>query len=447
MYQNLLLIGILWTSCAAAQTTLTLSEAIQMGLENNYQIRIAANELEVAQNNDDYALTQKYPTVTIGLSPGVNFRDQSNPASVVVQSRTTGYNVAPVVRLDWLLFNGGQVEINKQRLETLADLSAGQLQLQVENTVQDIINAYYNAVVQREQIEVRQRVLSLSRDQIEYQEVRREFGQGGTFDQLQARDAFLTDSSALVVQRVNYRNAIRTLLQIMGSDNLNQEIELVDDLEYDPTNYDAVQLENQLLTANRNLQNLLVNRDLAALQTRLIETELRPQVGITASTSYDIGVSVGTQTFEFGGDQPGREQELPGIANRALVGNVGVTASYLLFDGRNRRVRAQSSQLQEITAQLDYQAARQELRAALLNTLTLYESQAQIIDITEDLIANAEQNLEIAEERFRGGTINSFDYRLVQVAYINAENQLLNALLDLKNTETELLRVTGQIVR
>ncbi|PPK87455.1 outer membrane protein TolC [Neolewinella xylanilytica] len=447
MYQNLLLFGILWSSCAAAQTTLTLSEAIQRGLENNYQIRIAANELEVAQNNNDYALTQKYPTITVGISPGVNYRDQVNPASVVVQSQTTNYNVGPVVALDWLLFNGGQVEINKQRLETLADLSAGQLQLQVENTVQDIINAYYNAVVQREQIEVRQRVLALSRDRIQYQEVRREYGQGGTFEELQARDAYLTDSSALVVQRVNYRNAVRDLLQVMGSEDLTQDVDLQDELTYNPTDYDAAVLENRLLTTNRTLQNLLVNRDLAALQTRLIETELRPQVGISASTSYDIGVAIGTQTLEFGDDQPGREQEIRGYANRALVGNIGITASYLLFDGRNRRVRAQSSQLQEITAQLDYQAARQQLRAALLNTLTLYESQAQVIDITQDLIANAERNLEIAEERFRGGTINSFDYRQVQVAYLNAEFQLLNALLDLKNTETELLRVTGQIIR
>ena len=448
MYQTLLLLGVMWCSCAAAQSaTLTLSEAIQLGLENNYQIRIAANELEVARNNDDYALTQKYPTISVGLSPGVTFRDVSNPASVVVQSRTFSYSVAPVVSLDWVLFNGGRVEINKERLETLADLSAGQLQLQVENTVQDIINAYYNAVVQREQIEVRQRVLALSSDQIRYQQVRREFGQGGTFDELQARDAYLTDSSALVVQQVNYRNAVRNLLQVIGSEDLNQEVELTDDLEYNPTAYDAAALENQLLAANRNLQNLLVNRDLAALQTRLIETERRPQISIGTAASYDIGVSVGTQTFEFGGDQPGREQELPGIANRTLNTTVGVTASYLLFDGGNRRVRIQSSQLQEITAQLDYQSARQELRTALLNTLTLYESQVQLIDITEDLIANAERNLEIAEERFRGGTINSFDYRLVQVAYINAENQLLNALLDLKNTETELLRVTGQIVR
>ena len=170
-------------------------------------------------------------------------------------------------------------------------------------------------------------------------------------------------------------------------------------------------------------------------------------VGVGAGAGYDIGVQTGTQTFEFGGDQPGRQQDLPGVAARTLSSNVGFTASYLLFDGGNRRVRAQTARLQEVTAQLDYQAAEQQLRASLQNTLALYENQAQVIGITRQLIENAERNLEIAEERFSGGTINSFDYRQIQLNYANAEFQLLNALLNLKQTETELLRVTGQIVR
>ena len=438
---------LLLCTCVRAQDSLTLSDAIQRGLEANYDIRIANNELEVARNNDDYALTQRYPTITLGLSPGVNYRDNRNPASIVAQSRTTSYAVSPIAQINWVLFNGGRVRINKERLETLADLSAGQLQLQVENTVQDIIDAYYTAVVQREQIDVRERILNLSRDRINYQEVRSEYGQGGTFDELQARDAFLTDSTALVRQRVSYRNAVRTLLQVMGSDDPNATVNLKDELTYEETDYDPAALETQLLAANRNLQNLLINRDLAALQTRLIESERLPTFGIGAAANYDISVQTGTQTFDFGGDQPSREDELPGVAARTLAGNVGITASYLLFDGGNRRVRAQSSRLQEITAQLDYQNAQQQLRTALYSTLALYENQADIIGITQQLIDNAERNLEIGEERFRGGTINSFDYRQIQLNYANAEFQLLNALLDLKRTETELLRVTGQIVR
>ena len=449
MYQLTLLLALFVCTCVRAQDSLSLSlsDAIQRGLENNYEIRIATNELEIAQNNNDYALTQKYPTITLGLSPGVGYRNQSNPASIVVQSTTLSYSVAPIAQLNWVLFNGGRIAINKERLETLADLSAGQLQLQIENTVQDIIDAYYTAVVQDEQIDVRRRVLNLSRDRIEYQQVRREFGQGGTFDELQARDAYLSDSTSLVIQQVNYENAVRNLLQLMGETDLSQPVELTTELTYEEMGYDPATLEAQLLAANRNLQNLLINRDLAALQTQLIEAERKPTFGIGASTSYDIGVQTGTQTFEFGGDQPGREQELPGVAARTLAGSVGFTASYLLFDGGNRRVRTQSARLQEVTAQLDYQSAQQQLRTALQNTLALYDNQARIIGITQELIENAERNLEIAEERFRGGTINSFDYRQIQLNYTNAEFQLLNALLDLKQTETELLRVTGQIVR
>ncbi len=447
MKRLLALIAVFLCTCVTAQEALTLSDAIQMGLENNYQIRIAANELEVARSNDDYALTEKYPTISLGINPGISYRKQNNPASIVVQSTTTSYTVGPSASINWVIFNGGRIALNKERLETLADLSTGQLQLQVENTLQDIITAYYNGVVQREQIDVRARVLALSRDRIEYQQVRREYGQGGTFDELQARDAYLTDSSALVVQRVTYRNAVRNLLQLMGETDFSREVELVDDLTYAPADYDPAALEAQLLTANRNLQNLLINRDLAALQTRLIESEYKPVVGIGAGASYDIGIQTGVQTFEFGGDQPGREQDLPGVAARTLSGNVGFTASYLLFDGGNRRVRAQSSRLQELTAQLDYQATEQQLRASLQNTLALYENQAEVINITQLLIENAERNLQIAEERFSGGTINSFDYRQIQLNYANAEFQLLNALLNLKQTETELLRVTGQIVR
>jgi outer membrane protein TolC len=190
-----------------------------------------------------------------------------------------------------------------------------------------------------------------------------------------------------------------------------------------------------------------VNRDLAALQTRLIETERKPTLGVAAGMGYDINIQTGSQTFVFGGDQPSRVQELPGIAARTLTGNVGLTANYLLFDGGNRRVRIQSARLEEITARLDYQSAQQQVRTALLNTLALYENQIRVVEITEELIANAERNLQIAEERFSGGTINSFDYRQIQLNYTNAEFQLLNALLNLKETETELLRVTGGIVR
>ena len=59
---------------------------------------------------------------------------------------------------------------------------------------------------------------------------------------------------------------------------------------------------------------------------------------------------------------------------------------------------------------------------------------------------NAKRNLEIGKERFDGGLISSFDYRVIQLAFVNASQARLNAIYNLKTTETELMRLTGQLV-
>ena len=429
----------------SAQNALSLSDALQQALENNYQIRLAQSDLAVAQNNNSDALTGKSPTISLGLSPGIGYRNNSNPGSIVAKSSTFSYNIAPSATLNWTLFNGGRIEMTKERLTTLADLSAGQLQTQVENTLADVIDAYYNAVVQQEQIDVRQRVLNLSRDRVEYQQVRSEFGQGGRFNELQARDAYLSDSTNLVVQQLNHQLAVRNLLQVIGADDLNQEVSLLTQLDEVAAKYDRAALESRLLETNSQLRTLRINETLTSINTRLIEAENKPTVGFNAGVSYDYSLSTGTQTFVFG-DAPPDARDLPGIGATTLSSNLGLSVNYLLFDGGARDVRAQTAKLQEITSRLNVESVSQQLRAVLFNTLDRYENQRQIASLTRQLIANAEQNLGIAEERFKGGTINSFDYRAIQLSYINAEFQLLSALLNLKNTETEILRLTGQIV-
>ena len=428
-----------------AQTPLSLSDAIQLGLKDNYQIRLATADVDIARNNNDDALTGKAPVISLGLTPGVSYRNTVNPASIVARSSTFSYSIAPSANLNWTLFNGGRVEITKERLATFADLAAGQLQVEVEATVADIVTAYYNAVVAQEQIGVRQRVLDLSRDRIEYQRIRADYGQGGTFEELQAQDAYLSDSTNLVVQQLQYRLAIRNLLQTMGSNDLDQQLTLTTQLEPEPNAYDRSALEGQLLSTNSQLRALRVNETLADINTRLIETEYKPSVSLNAGVSYDYSVQTGTQTFVFG-DAPPDARDLPGIGARTLAGQVGVGVNYLLFDGGARDVRRQTAELEARAARLNTESVEQQLRSALASTLDRYENQLEVVNITRRLIDNAERNLGVTEERFRGGTINSFDYRAIQLNYVNAEFQLLNALLQLKNTETEVLRLTGGIV-
>ena len=99
-----------------------------------------------------------------------------------------------------------------------------------------------------------------------------------------------------------------------------------------------------------------------------------------------------------------------------------------------------------MVAQLNVEDLKRNLNNQLANTLATYNNQKEVVLMTNQLLENAQQNLTISEERFKGGLINSFDYRSVQISFINASQSRLNAVFNLKNTETELIRLTGGLV-
>ncbi len=61
-------------------------------------------------------------------------------------------------------------------------------------------------------------------------------------------------------------------------------------------------------------------------------------------------------------------------------------------------------------------------------------------------LESAKLNMELATEKYRNGTISSFNFRDVQLIFLNAASKKLNAIYDLLDTQTELLRLTGGIV-
>lgn len=440
----LLSLVMLWCLPLSAQEPLSLEQAINQGLVNNYQVRISRAAVAVAENNNHLSLAGKYPEVNLTLGSDNAYSSTDNPASVVTESSVISNAIVPGISANWVLYNGSRVTYAKDQLARQLDLSNEQLEGQLQNTVQSIIQAYYGALVQREQLEVLQEVLGLSRDRIRYQETRQEFGQAGTFDLVQAQDAYLNDSTTYLVQQNLYQNALRNLQLAMGR-TAPVQYRLTDELESVTAFYTQSELEGKLLQNNPELKASNINIQLAALNTQLQGIARLPQVSLNAGGNYNINVSSGTQTFNFGG-MPS-EQDLPGVAAKTLRGFVNLTASYNIYDGGARKRRIQTAQLQEVQSQLQYASLEQSLKTQLANTYATYTNQQQLVNLTTELVANARRNLDIAEERQRGGLINSFDYRSIQLGYINATQSRLNSILNLKNTETELLRLTGELVR
>ena len=58
----------------------------------------------------------------------------------------------------------------------------------------------------------------------------------------------------------------------------------------------------------------------------------------------------------------------------------------------------------------------------------------------------AKTNLDLSEEKFKNGTINSFDYRVVQNSYLSAAIIKLQAMYNLIDSQVSLMRLTGGLI-
>ena len=425
---------------------LSLSDAIQLGLADNFGIRIEQQNVEIAENNATWGAAGRWPTISLNVSQSNNLRDVQNAANPFQPTGPTISNgFGPGVSVNWVLFDGFRVLANYERLQTLQRLSKGNAQVVIENAVQGIITQYYLAQLEQERLAVLEKVFTLSKDRYEYIKLKSELGSAVTFDVLQEQTNFFSDSSNFVTQEITYINARRNLNVLMGQE-VGQHYRLTDSLEVSPNDYAVEDLYEKMVASNSNLRNQYLNLEIIQSDTRLAKTELYPQLSLNLSGSYDLSRQDLSQA-QFPTNPNGG-----GGSDRDLVTNqttsnyaAGLTLSYLLFDGGRVRRAIENSYTQQRIGQLQIDELKLTLRNDLAATYDLYNVRKKLLSISEQTVASAELNLSLAEERFRNATINSFDYRAIQINYLNAALDNLQAKYNLIESETELLRLTGGI--
>ena len=83
------------------------------------------------------------------------------------------------------------------------------------------------------------------------------------------------------------------------------------------------------------------------------------------------------------------------------------------------------------------------LRRDLAQALDQYKVRKQLFDINSRRYEASEQSLELSEQRFENGSINSFDYRTVQNNNLAAATVMLQSVYDLLDSQVTIMRLTG----
>ena len=408
-----------------AQESLGLAEAVTRALENNYSMQIARSDQQVAEIRNNWGNAGRYPY--INLSAGDDNSLTLNEGDNVVTNRfSAGANI------NWTLFDGYSVRINKSRFEELEQLSRQNTAIMVEGTIQSVILAYYAVLLEKEKLEVFREVMQLSEDRFRQAEDRKSFGTFVTYDVLQAQNAYLADRSAFLLQQVAWKNALRDLNYLMAEEE-NVTWELTSPFVAQPVDYALEDIQEGLFENTKILQNQYVNQ-------RLLENAVASAKSAFSPTlDFRGGVSGNTIRTSFSG----RGDSWSHTAN--FYGNF--TLSFNLFSGGNRKRALQIAEIEEQTGEIEIADMQHDLSNRLANLFEYYLVRKELLKVADENLEAARLNLQISRDKFESGAINSFNFRDVQTIYLNASQQKLEAIYNFIDTHTALLRMTGTIIQ
>ena len=131
---SLLVASFFVVSLTRAQEELSLSDAIQLGLANNYDILIEKGNVQSTSLNNNWGEAGRYPTIGLNIGQNNSLTDNVKVAfPTATRGETVVNNVTPGITLDWTLFDGFKINITKDRLAALQEESQGNASVVMSN--------------------------------------------------------------------------------------------------------------------------------------------------------------------------------------------------------------------------------------------------------------------------------------------------------------------------
>lgn len=414
-----------------AQDTLSVEEAVAIGLENNYSIRIARNQSEVADNNNSLGNAGFLPSLTGSASRTERIEDNRFSTSItdtsITGARSNATNAS--INLNWTFFDGLKMFTTYDKLGELQELGEQRFRLTVENNVAQIISAYFDIIRQQKIYEVLENTVEISEQRIQIAETRKDIGSGSKYDLLQARADLNADKASVIRQEVSLNSAKVRLNELLGRNintffNVQSSITLNGNLVYS-------ELIQQALANNLVLSVARTNQKVAELEIKEIRGERYPEINLNAGYGYNRTESSGG-FFSF---------------NETNGFNYGISTRINIWNGFNINRRIQNAKIELKNQEIAVEEQKQEVEANLSTEYKNYVNSLMLVELETANLTYAQQSLDIALERFKLGTINSIELREVQRTLISAESRLIQAQFEAKLAETELQRISGQLTQ
>lgn len=416
----------------SAQALLTAEDAIRLGLKNNFDIRIARNNAEIAANNRGLGSAGFYPVLDAAGNVQYLTSDQdTNSPFSFGKSDTRAFGGQ--LEFNWTLFDGFRMFIDKTKFNRLANLGEAQSRNVIENKVVSILFGFFNLVQQEQLLDVARSTLEISESRLNKEKVRRDVGGSSSTDLLNAQVSYNSDKAALLNQELDVLIARKELNILLGQ-SPETEIRVSQEFIVPPLAHTYAELMAQAEQRNSSLLVARESREIAWNDVNIAKSTFSPRLFLNASYVYGDRV-VSSDSPRFTED----------ITTKSTDMGVGLTLSLNLFNGFRNRINLQNARLTAKNEELAYQNVRNQLVGLMKEKYETFAKQLALIELDEQNIIAARQNLQLQEDRYRIGATTSLEFRDAQVNLSRAQIGLIVVRYQARITRLEIEQLTGSL--
>ncbi len=413
----------------SGQVPLSLSQAVEKGLRNNFDIQINQINHAIVDRRIKAAKKERLPTVDIYATQGNFIVNDRSPTSFINDFyRDRNFSVG--LDGEWLLFDGAQGKLNREQYQLNKEEQETLGQIALETTIYQVLLNYYEALIKQEALKVAEESRTLSLERLQDVRIRVNLGKSSQYDAIRFENAFLLDSIEVIHQKQAVIAANNQLNLAMANDK-KRRYRLTDQLTYQTRNFDLTKMLQKLKRQNRALKNQHLSLEFVKLNTKAIGKSNLPQVRLNAGLS---------QRFN-GTNFP----ETPRIKSNTFQFQFRVSANYNLFDGGRTKRAKQESELQEQVEILKAAQLETRLEQELIGAIDNYNRKKEVLRVTDKLLKNIERNIQLEQDRYKNGFSSALDFRTVQLEYVNTKFVRLEAIYELVVNELNILQLTGDL--
>lgn len=417
----------------AQTSTLTLPDAVQIALKNNFGIQIAKNNVAIADISNDYGYAGGLPNVSATATDQEQAtslkQEYSNPANNKSSNGAFSNNLQASLNASMLLYNGGRIATVKKRLEVIGTQTRQQLSSRALVLVNNVMLKYYDIVRQQSYARTLQRSIDATQQRLDIVKAQQNVGVANNADLFQSQVDLNTAIQNLQAQQLIVDQGKTDLLTLMTL-NPDSAITVEDTIVVDSTIQlapilDAVQSANpDVLAAD---QQITINQYIAK------ETGALRYPSLYVNAGYNYNRTKNSQGFSLLNLNYGPYASL---SLNVPIFNGGIYRRQQEIAG----VNVKNAQLTKDTLVMSYTSNAVKSWQAYNNNLKQLQTAKANYELSQKLL-----NLVLQRFQLRQATI--VDVKNAQQSYENAGYILINVSFAAKSAEVQLRRYANQLTQ